>query len=198
MVSYDLTTSMPEYADGTRGITQEDVDELNRILWKYEINTPNRIAHFLAQCAVESQRGYGRVEQYNPPDPITYFTGEYENNNRAKNLGNTEKGDGPLFSGAGAIHITGGANYQAFSDYMGDERIITDGALYVGQNYYWESAGFYWSIGKPRTANDDRYDLNKKCDENASVEVITRIINGGKSKLEEREKAYAYFSEVIQ
>lgn len=67
MVSYDLTTSMPEYADGTRGITQEDVDELNRILWKYEINTPNRIAHFLAQCAVESQRGYGRVEQYNPP-----------------------------------------------------------------------------------------------------------------------------------
>ena len=178
--------------------TQEDVDELNRILWKYEINTPNRIAHFLAQCAVESQRGYGRVEQYNPPDPITYFTGEYENNNRAKNLGNTEKGDGPLFSGAGAIHITGRANYQAFSDYMGDERIITDGALYVGQNYYWESAGFYWSIGKPRTANDDRYDLNKKCDENASVEVITRIINGGKSKLEEREKAYAYFSEVIQ
>lgn len=151
MVSYDLTTSMPEYADGTRGITQEDVDELNRILWKYEINTPNRIAHFLAQCAVESQRGYGRVEQYNPPDPITYFTGEYENNNRAKNLGNTEKGDGPLFSGAGAIHITGRANYQAFSDYMGDERIITDGALYVGQ-----------------------------------------------SKLEEREKSYAYFSEVIQ
>ena len=71
MVSYDLTTSMPEYADGTRGITQEDVDELNRILWKYEINTPNRIAHFLAQCAVESQRGYGRVEQYNPPDPIS-------------------------------------------------------------------------------------------------------------------------------
>ena len=120
MVSYDLTTSMPEYADGTRGITQEDVDELNRILWKYEINTPNRIAHFLAQCAVESQRGYGRVEQYNPPDPITYFTGEYENNNRAKNLGNTEKGDGPLFSGAGAIHITGRANYQAFSDYMVD------------------------------------------------------------------------------
>ena len=31
------------------------------------------------------------MEQYNPPDPITYFTGEYENNNRAKNLGNTEK-----------------------------------------------------------------------------------------------------------
>ena len=113
MVSYDLTTSMPEYADGTRGITQEDVDELNRILWKYEINTPNRIAHFLAQTYVESQRGFGRVE-----------------------------------------------------------RIITDGALYVGQNYYWESAGVYWSIGKPGTANDDRYDLNKKCDENASVEII--------------------------
>jgi len=120
----DLTTSMPNYADGTRDITQDDVDELNRKLWKYEINTPNRIAHFLAQCAVESQRGFGRVEQYNPSDPITYFTGEYENNDNAKILGNTEKGD---------------------------ERIITDGALYVGQ-----------------------------------------------SKLQEREDAYAYFSEVIQ
>lgn len=120
----DLTTSMPNYADGTRDITQDDVDKLNRKLWKYEINTPNRIAHFLAQCAVESQRGFGRVEQYNPSDPITYFTGEYENNDNAKILGNTEKGD---------------------------ERIITDGALYVGQ-----------------------------------------------SKLQEREDAYAYFSEVIQ
>ena len=34
------------------------------------------------------------------------------------------------------------------------------------------------SIGKPGTAND-RYDLNKKCNEKASVEVITGIINGG-------------------
>lgn len=198
MVSYNLTTSMPNYADGTRDITQDDVDELNRILWKYEINTPNRIAHFLAQTYVESQRGFGRVERYKTSDPITYFTGEYENNDKSKILGNTEKGDGPLSREAGAIHITGRANYQEFSNYMGDERIITDGALYVGQNYYWESAGFYWSIRKPRTANDDRYDLNKKCDENASVEVITRIINGGQSKLQERKDAYAYFSEVIQ
>ncbi len=194
MVSYDLTTSMPEYAEGTRGITQEDVDELNRILWKYEINTPNRIAHFLAQCAVESQRGFGRVEQYTNDVFIDFLDYEAPGNT----LGNTMQGDGAFYRGAEALHITGRANYQAFSDYMGDERIITDGALYVGQNYYWESAGFYWSIGKPRTANDDRYDLNKKCDENASVEVITGIINGGQSKLQERKDAYAYFSEVIQ
>lgn len=170
------------------------MDELNRILWKYEINTPNRIAHFLAQCAVESQRGFGRVEQYTNDVFIDFLDYEAPGNT----LGNIMQGDGVFYRGAGALHITGRANYQAFSDYMGDERIITDGALYVGQNYYWESAGFYWSIGKPGTANDDRYDLNKKCDENASVEVITGIINGGQSKLEEREKAYAYFSEVIQ
>lgn len=147
MVSYDLTTSMPEYAEGTRGITQEDVDELNRILWKYEINTPNRIAHFLAQCAVESQRGFGRVEQYTNDVFIDFLDYEAPGNT----LGNTMQGDGAFYRGAGALHITGRANYQAFSDYMGDERIITDGALY-----------------------------------------------GGQSKLEEREKVYAYFSEVIQ
>jgi len=140
------------------------------------------------------QRGFGRVELYTNDVFIDFLDYEAPGNT----LGNTMQGDGAFFRGAGAIHITGRANYQAFSDYMGDERIITDGALYVGQNYYWESAGFYWSIGKPGTANDDRYDLNKKCDENASVEVITGIINGGQSKLQDRKDAYAYFSEVIQ
>ena len=194
MVSYDLTISMPNYAEGTRDITQDDVDELNRILWKYEINTPNRIAHFLAQTYVEGQRGFGRVEQYTN----NVFTDFLEYEAPGNTLGNTVAGDGFFYRGAGAIQITGRANYQAFSDYMGDERIITDGALYVGQNYYWESAGFYWSIGKPSTVNDDSADLNKKCDENASVEEITKIVNGGQTDLEARKEVYAYFSEVIQ
>lgn len=173
------------------------MDELNRILWKYEINTPNRIAHFWHNASLsrkEDMAGWSNITR-----PIRLLISR-ENMKIIieQRILAIPRRRWPLFSGAGAIHITGRANYQAFSDYMGDERIITDGALYVGQNYYWESAGFYWSIGKPRATNDDRYDLNKKCDENASVEVITRIINGGKSKLEEREKAYAYFSEVIQ
>ena len=75
-----------------------------------------------------------------------------------------------------AIHITGRANYQAFSDdYMGDERIITDGALVAGQNHCQESAGFYWSDETEDSRMMIRYDLNKMLDENASVEVITRI-----------------------
>lgn len=43
--------------------TQEDVDEIDRVLYKYEINTPNRAAHFLAQCTAESKWGCLPVER---------------------------------------------------------------------------------------------------------------------------------------
>lgn len=38
------------------------MDEINRILYKYVINTPDRAAHFLAQCTAESKLGNGPVE----------------------------------------------------------------------------------------------------------------------------------------
>lgn len=70
----------------------------------------------------------------------------------------------------------------------------------MGQNYFWESAGFYWSIYKPSTAGDDRYNLNQKCDDNESVEVISRIINYNMSAddVKSREKAYSQYINMFE
>ena len=189
--TYDVKTSLPEYGE-IRKYTQEDVDEINRVLEKYEINTPERIAQFLAQCAVESEAGRLPLEQYDGDDIFAYFK-KYEVGQRAIDLGNTEEGDGAKYRGGGAIQITGRAAYTAFSEYMDDPKILEDGALYVGQEYFGESAGYYWSVFKPESANDDRFNLNKKCDENAGVYEITGIINSGYEGYPEREKYYDYY-----
>lgn len=98
------------------------------------------------------------------------------------------------------MQMTGKNAYRAFSEYMGDDRILSDGALYVGQNYFWESAGFYWSIYKPSTAGDGSYDLNQKCDDNESVEVISRIINKrmDADDVKAREEAYAQYINMFK
>lgn len=189
--TYDLETSLPEYGE-IRKYTQEDVDEINRVLEKYEINTPERIAQFLAQCSVESGAGRLPVEQYDGDDIFLYFE-DYETGEKALSLGNTQEGDGAKYRGGGAIQITGRDAYTAFSEYMDDPKILEDGALYVGQEYFWESAGYYWSVYKPESANDDRFNLNRKCDENAGVYEITGIINKKHDGYPERKEYYDYY-----
>ena len=196
IISYDLATSLPEYGDknGER-VTQDDVDEINLILDKYGINTPNRIAHFLAQCEIESEHGLLPVERYKGDDIFAYFQ-KYEGEDNS--FGNLAYGDGAKYRGGGAIQMTGRNAYAAFSVYMDDPRILEEGALYVAQNYYWESAAYYWSIYKPNTANDDRFNLNLKCDEGASVMKITGIIKGSSDNYEKRRTAYEYYIDILE
>lgn len=194
IISYNTKTSLPQYKNEKQGrdITQEDVDELNRVLNIYGINTPNRIAHFLAQGQVETNGGYYLIEQYGGDDIFKYFK-EYETT-KATELGNTQKGDGAKYRGAGIVQMTGRGAYESFSNYKNDPKIAEDGALYVAQNYFWEAGAYYWSVYKPSTANDDRYNFNKLCDGNVTVRKLTGVLNGDEEdKLVEREKAYAYY-----
>lgn len=163
VVAYDLNTSLPEYGK-TYAFSQEDVDEVNRVLEKYEINTPERIACFLANCAVESGSGSKPLEQYDGGDIFEYFR-EYEIGDTAKQLGNTQEGDGAKYRGVGAIQFTGRNAYTRFSEYAGDPKILEDGALYVGKECFWEAAGYYWSVYKP----GDGFDFNGLCDEMAEM-----------------------------
>lgn len=195
--SYDLKSSIPTYKKCTRKLSQDDVYEINRVLITFDITTPNRIAHFLAQCQVETDGGNKPVEKFNGNNIYDYFAKKYEIPGKKEELGNLYPGDGTKYRGAGAIHLTGRAAYEAYSKYRNDPRIESEGALYVAQNYYWEAAGYYWSIFKPSTANDDRFDLNKKCDNNESVAAITKVVNGGDKKLKERERAYKYYWGVL-
>jgi putative chitinase len=157
-------------------IKDKEIDELNACLTKFDITTPARIRHFLSQTAHESGGGRYMKELASGED--------YEGRD---DLGNTQPGDGPKYRGAGYIQLTGRANYQAFSNYMKDPKIM-DGVDYVAANYPFTSAGFWWKNNQ----------MNADCDKGASVEQITKIVNGGYNGLEDRQHYYDRALEVIK
>ena len=75
--------------------------------------------------------------------------------------------------------MTGRYNYQKFANSIGDKRVM-EGVSYVSQKYPWSSAGFWWKNNN----------MNALCDKGASVEVITKRVNGGYNGLAERKKYY--------
>lgn len=126
---------------------------LNLTLAKYEINTPRRVAAFLAQLAHESG-SLRYVEEL--------ASGEaYEGR---RDLGNTEAGDGVRFKGRGLIQITGRANYESLGhalnyDFIKDpEALEKPGAAAM-------SAGWFWYLK----------DLNRLADIDAFEKISARI-----------------------
>ena len=190
--TYDFEDQIPIYKP-ERAFTQADVDEINRVLYKYEINTPDRAAHFLAQCTAESKLGNGPVETFNGDDIFKYFA----NRDHDVDLGNSHYKDGAIFRGAGAIHMTGRDAYTGFQTYMeehgvSDENIVNHGAVCVGKYYFWESAGYYWHVYK--NINNNYFSDS----EEASVETITEKVNGGRGQLEVRKQAYLYLIQALK
>ncbi|KAK2957592.1 putative N-acetylmuramoyl-L-alanine amidase CwlA precursor [Blattamonas nauphoetae] len=142
--------------------------DLNRCLKTFDITTQNRIRHFMSQTGHESGLGKWTVE---------LASGQaYEGR---KDLGNIQPGDGPRFGGAGYLQMTGRSNYQRFANYVGDQNVMQD-CHYVASKYAWKSAGFW------------RYNagMNALCDHGASVETITRRVNGGTNELTDRQAKY--------
>lgn len=142
---------------------------LDPAMQAYEINTPLRRAHFLAQIGHES--GALRYAE-------EIASGQaYEH--RA-DLGNTQPGDGQRFKGRGLIQLTGRANYEAYGqakgrDFLGDDTskaLASDPAIAV------DVAGWFWKTrGLNQLADTD------------DIEKVTRRINGGLTNLPDR-KAY--------
>lgn len=137
---------------------------LNQTFAKYQINTPLRIAHFIAQVAHESDC-FNAMEEYASGEDYEW----------RDDLGNTQPGDGKRFKGRGLMQLTGRTNYADFSKAMGKD-FIAQPEL-VGQPPYTVLvAGWYWDTRK----------LNGDAD-NDDVKTITKIINGGYNGLEDRK-----------
>ena len=77
----------------------------------FEINTPLRMCHFLAQCCHETAGFKFMKEQ----GKVSYFS-KYDKGRLAKMLGNTKKGDGWKYRGRGFLMLTGRANYQSYQN----------------------------------------------------------------------------------
>jgi predicted chitinase len=129
---------------------------LNAALAEFEIDTPWRAATFLAQLAHESVE----LRHFEELADGKAYEGR-------KDLGNTEKGDGPRYKGRGPIQLTGRANYRRAStalglDLEGDPRRASDAD--VG----FRVAGWFWKS----------HGLNELADRQ-DFDAITRKINGG-------------------
>ncbi|KAH0786145.1 N-acetylmuramoyl-L-alanine amidase CwlA precursor [Histomonas meleagridis] len=153
---------------GWKDTSSTNVNELNNCLSKFGITTQASIRHFMSQCAHESVLGTYTKE--------IASGSAYEGR---KDLGNTQKGDGPKFKGAGYIQMTGRANYQAFANYIGDQNVM-QGVDYVAKKYPWTSAGYWWY----------KNNMNSLCNKGATVEQVTKKVNGGYNGLDSRKSYY--------
>lgn len=144
---------------------QEILPFLNSTLKKYEINTPMRVSHFLAQVLHESG-GFKFSKEI--------ASGEaYEGR---RDLGNTQKGDGVKYKGRGYIQITGRFNYESYKMYTGID-FITFPELLESPKHAIDSAGWFWKI-KNLNALADKDEFTK----------ITKTINGGTNGIEDRRQ----------
>lgn len=139
----------------------------------FHIDTPKRMAHFLAQIAHES----GELRYTKELGNRNYFR-KYDVGKLKNILGNLKDGDGYKYRGRGLIQITGRANYQAYQnskyctgDIMENPQLLE---LPLGAT---KSAMWWWW----------KHDLNKLADSDSFV-AITKIINGGTNGLESRRK----------
>lgn len=186
---------------------------------KFNITTPLRLAHFLAQCMHESG-GFKVVKEnlnYSEDRMLQIFKSDFDTNHdkvlsesekkKAKELaghpdkianfvyanqngnGNEASGDGYLFCGRGYIQLTGRSNYASF-DKLVTEDLMTEPGL-VATKYPLMSAAFYFDSRKLWAICD-------KGDTHAVVTEVTKRVNGGTYGLEERKKYFKQFYALLK
>ena len=154
-------------------ISDKQLADLNSCLNRFEINTHPRMRHFLSQTAEES----GGLKWMKELASGEQYQGR-------RDLGDTHPGDGPKYKGAGVLQLTGRDNYQAFANYIHDSKVM-EGVNYVSITYPFTSGGFWWY----------KNNMNALCDRGATVEEITRRVNGGLNGLAQRE---AYYKKALK
>lgn len=172
------------------------VDAMNEVFPKYEINTPQRIAAFVAQCGHESGgwRTFSENLNYSAKalDAVfgKYFVragrdaNEYARQpekianvvyaNRMDN-GDTDSGDGWRYRGRGPIQLTGKANYTKFSQDMDVDAVDNPDQVAEDKEVALMSAIWYWNSNN----------LNRYADA-GDIKTLTKRINGGYIGLEDR------------
>ena len=175
---------------------------------KFEINTPLRLAHFLAQCGHES--GGFKATQENLNYSVSGLKGifskyfkeaglaeQYQRNPQkiasrvyGGRMGNGPEstGDGFKFRGRGYIQLTGKDNYTAFGRAINED--MTANPDKVATHYALLSAAWFFS----------KNGLHRMADEGASDLVVTKItkrVNGGTIGLPDRIKHFKEYYKLL-
>jgi putative chitinase len=181
---------------------------LSQLFPDYEINTPRRIAAFVAQCAHESG-GFMVLQEnlnyrwqtlrklfpkYFPTDELAQQYASRPNKqeaianriyaNRMAN-GPEESGDGFRYRGRGLIQLTGRENYTWFAASL--EISPEEATEYLGTfEGAAQSACWFWETNK----------LNQWADK-GDIVTLTKRINGGTIGLDDRIKHYEHALHVL-
>jgi putative chitinase len=182
-------------------------EALCEILPDYDIDTPERLAAFLAQCAHESG-GFRAIKEnlnYKPATLVTLFKKYFDlptaerycamsdkqaaiaNKIYANRMGNgpESSGDGYRYCGRGLIQLTGKDNYTRYA--QSTEQTVEEASEHLTTfEGCVQSAAWFWE------ANN----LNQYAD-SGDILTMTKRINGGTIGLEDRKKHYAHALHVL-
>lgn len=182
-------------------------EALCEVLPDYDIDTPQRVAAFLAQCAHESG-GFKAIKEnlnYRPPTLLKLFKKYFDeatanhycslpnkqeaiaNRIYANRMGNgpEESGDGYRYCGRGLIQLTGKDNYTRYA--QSTEQTVEEASEHLTTfEGCVQSAAWFWE------ANN----LNQFAD-SGDILTMTKRINGGTIGLEDRIKHYNHACQVL-
>lgn len=180
-------------------------EALSQVLPKYDINTPERIAAFMAQCGHESVDFSVLKENLNYSAkglhgtwpkrfPTLESAAPYERNPEkiankvySDRMGNgpESSGEGWKFRGRGAIQLTGKDNYTRFAKDIG--KSVDEAVAYVETLAgAIESACWFWKNNNLNVQADAR-----------DMKAATKKINGGDLGLKERTDHFNHYLEYL-
>ena len=180
-------------------------EALSSVLPEYEIDSPQRVSAFIAQCTHESG-GFKRLKEnlnykweslrkvfpkYFPTDELAqeyaHKPEQIANRVYGGRMGNGDKssGDGFHYCGRGLIQLTGRNNYTKFAESIGMAVEEVPALLETFEGAV-KSACWFW-----KTNN-----LNQFADA-GDILTMTKRINGGTIGLEDRIKHYNHALEVF-
>jgi putative chitinase len=183
------------------------IDKIPLVMDKFTINTPLRLAHFLAQVSHESGIFKVSIENlnYSAKGLLATFPKYFDvatatayekkpekiaNLVYANRMGNGDKssGDGYKFRGRGYIQLTGHDNYASFDAIVEDDILLNPDL--VATKYQLLSAAWFWNRSKLNSISDmgDTDDIVKK---------ITRKVNGGVIGLDDRIKHFHEYYKLL-
>jgi len=175
------------------------ISQIPLVIEKFGINTPLRLAHFLAQCGHESGGFKAVSENLNySADGLKrifgkYFPGDLANSYARQpekiaarvygsRMGNGDEAskDGWKFRGRGYIQLTGKDNYSAFDKFVDDD-IMANPDL-VSTKYPLASAAWFFSKNCIKHAD--------KGSSRDAITAVTKSVNGGTIGLDDRIKHF--------
>jgi putative chitinase len=185
------------------------IAQLPDTIAKFELNTPLRLAHFLAQAGHESG-GFKAVNEnlnYGAKGLLGIFKKYFPTEEKAKlyerkpekianlvygaRMGNGPEasGEGWKFRGRGYIQLTGKDNYKAF-DAVVAESIVDNPDLVATKYPLLSAAWFFHKNGLHKIADQGATD--------AVVTSVTKRVNGGTIGLPDRIKHFKEYYNLLK